>query len=100
MLQSMPHHDGYPLELLSAHQLSSQASINVLKKMCDPLLANRHYPKLMAKKDSVAGKMTRDGQLMGLHATRRQEEKAEERYEIPEELKKHPKNYNLLPPKA
>lgn len=68
--------------------------------MCDPLLANRHYPKLLAKKDTAAGKMTRDGQLMGMTASLRQQEKIEQKYEIPEELKRHPKNYNLLPAKV
>ena len=31
--------------------LQTDGSVNALKKMCDPLLANRYFPKLMSKKE-------------------------------------------------
>ena len=31
--------------------MNTDGSVNALKKMCDPLLANRYFPKLMSKKE-------------------------------------------------
>lgn len=100
LLQQTAIHESYPLDLISAHQASSATSINVLKKMCDPLLANRHYPKLMVKKELGGGTKNNDRRAAFNSATLKQKEAEERQYEIPEELKKNPKNYNLLPPKV
>ena len=100
LLQQTAVHESYPLELMSAHQASSVASINVLKKMCDPLLANRHYPKLMVKKELGGGAKPHDRRAIFNGAAQKQQEQEERRYEIPEELRRYPKNYNLLPPKV
>jgi len=53
--QQAPYRDGRSHQrLAAATQLQSQASIDALKKSCDPLLANRHYPKLLSKKPTGA----------------------------------------------
>jgi len=60
--------------------VSSQASINVLKKICDPLLMNRHYPKLLSKK--TAGPIKNLWQL---------EDNSLRHHDIPDDWKQPPK---------
>ena len=50
-----------------------QVSVSTLKQICDPLLAGRHYPQLLQKR--------------GVYPST---------YEIPENLKVQPRNYNLF----
>ena len=40
--------------------MQSDNSINALKKMCDPLLSNGYYPKLLSKKEPGLGRNVED----------------------------------------
>jgi len=67
--------------------MQSVSSINALKKICDPLLANRHYPQLLSKKK-------------GRHSIEKVLSRMEDqayKYEIPDTMKIPGKTYNMLP---
>ena len=54
----------------------------------------------MVKKELGGGARAHDRHAAFNSATLKQKEAEERQYEIPEELRKAPKNYNLLPPKV
>lgn len=85
-----PYREDRSQQRLAAPQGQSQASVDALKKICDPLLANRHYPKLLSKKAAGAAKNLRQLE---------EDQRQHDIHEIPDDWKQPPKSWNAYGPR-